>query len=1654
MTLHVYYVKGVWLYFVLLPVMTVMNPCSHCPRTMYMPSRFSPITSASLSAVLSLSEGLSPPPFEFVLSVIHTMVIRAAESSVWLKTPLVYPGMHSLPQQQQQQQQQQQEEEMLQQVRPPSLKQSIPQQHKPRRKGSISNEVVVLEVQPSSPLEDKGNVPKDGFVQVDNPDLIKGIFSLSQWSYPPPSSLKTTPPYDVRSPVSCLEPGCNSTFTTWTLYQNHMSQSHGYPKLLNFAIRKLYWKCCIICVVLAAGKPQTIGNYMWNNDPTLRCLMQMLVCNQFEPSPLCEVTATSAYPCMHQQQEGSQSSSSLREEDRDSHVLREDITVSMERITREWERRETQFTLDSAYPPPPPLTPQPPTAPSPKPLPTKQQRLQEKVKSTTTRKAITTPLVENVSQRGRKRKSLFNLAGLMDDDESSELETAAAVEEGHHSQQQQKGKKGNKQMKKAKSAKICPEENPEDIEVRKFGLRISDVMLPESRGTRLGLPRFPPVEVLQMLRTLDGELGLGARLRQSTQPDFITAVVENIMPATADSIERISGWLVSCMATEPNIISRVPVPIVTHLALMACLEEKQQQEQTMRKRVVLYEEGFNVPIGGEPSKSSIFLDNLRHIATPLAQYVSPFVWDASRPDVAAEAATVLLEAIGDVSAPRRCAAHDLLNLACFSSSSGAGTGAGACKVSEPLATISEGREIQSCWLTQLSKLPRFSVIQTVTASAFERALIHETDAAVLCGIIEAFGNGGLGLISHDRFCVLLWQFLERGQVAEKVLLQHPSTLDISSRVIRDSLINGYCIHHEADLNVPDKSCPVGNDAWKRYPLGRVFLRFPSSCCVKTMERGGAVAGGVEKKKKRKEMEEPVLPSVPLAPLKVSIHLISMWQPHVEIPAIRDLFLMLLPKLEEDRTANIGIAGVSSCARIGDQKNGEGSSSIQLRDWINLARTRRREVGRLTALCVPEPLLPQLLLGSGLGTGCILAALARLSELGTHRLNALFHEPKVVSHLLLRIRAYLLKIRREEHEDEEVSSLISAQKTKEFLIFLESKADCPRYNQGKPALRRKIVPLRLPAVTSLPFLPVFGDVADATGGKVAKSNSPLGWDDVLWKKLFVRNPLAFDKQTSSDDECLGRLQSLISDSCKGSPAQACRSLLCLRRLVLLAAASTILAPHNCNTGFSFAENALRSAFLAVRHELEETEDRGAVTDILGEFLAGGLTFVEDLLYLSEKSKAESIPLMLVCNCLHLTLCEDWVKSFLIRYQTSLKPDRNKLALAALERIVMTSTNGTLNGRGESSKAMKWIRGAGSYLERKIHLSEAEITAMGYIILNCAQFGDKEAFRAKKVLLAYCTRVTDAVAVLARLFLTTAGIDDNSNVNEQEVHDNYKQEDRFRVIYAQQLLLALYMKQPIEFVAPFKEPQPGLWNLLMKEFASYEHDSMEYSCANPGQCRILSSASILSTVSGDGAAAGSSSLSNPLEDQQQSDESAAFHTQLMCSIAKQYPFQALSMLKGVTRIIMDDTSFVKSNRASCPKMRPAIASGALGGSTTPFTKVHVRIWGSTYSDKLWVAVLDMLACCSRGAITAAIANPQVFKDLLELIQVYLMLLSVQLEFGNAEETTACSLARGISEILQWIGQDGEAEPLQVLGWSSANELLHEFVQDSNMAVVTSG
>ncbi|CAN0206713.1 unnamed protein product, partial [Phaeothamnion confervicola] len=48
---------------------------------------------------------------------------------------------------------------------------------------------------------------------------------------------------------------------------------------------ELFWRGCLLCVVAAASNPTTVGRWLWDSVPTVRCLMQMTVCSQYEFPP-------------------------------------------------------------------------------------------------------------------------------------------------------------------------------------------------------------------------------------------------------------------------------------------------------------------------------------------------------------------------------------------------------------------------------------------------------------------------------------------------------------------------------------------------------------------------------------------------------------------------------------------------------------------------------------------------------------------------------------------------------------------------------------------------------------------------------------------------------------------------------------------------------------------------------------------------------------------------------------------------------------------------------------------------------------------------------------------------------------------------------------------------------------------------------------------------------------------------------------------------------------------------------------------------------------------------------------------------------------------------------------------------------------------------
>jgi hypothetical protein len=51
------------------------------------------------------------------------------------------------------------------------------------------------------------------------------------------------------------------------------------------AVAEQFWRVALLLVVVGASNPATVGKWLWQRCPTLRCLMQMLVCSQFQFPP-------------------------------------------------------------------------------------------------------------------------------------------------------------------------------------------------------------------------------------------------------------------------------------------------------------------------------------------------------------------------------------------------------------------------------------------------------------------------------------------------------------------------------------------------------------------------------------------------------------------------------------------------------------------------------------------------------------------------------------------------------------------------------------------------------------------------------------------------------------------------------------------------------------------------------------------------------------------------------------------------------------------------------------------------------------------------------------------------------------------------------------------------------------------------------------------------------------------------------------------------------------------------------------------------------------------------------------------------------------------------------------------------------------------------
>lgn len=59
---------------------------------------------------------------------------------------------------------------------------------------------------------------------------------------------------------------------------NYFRGSHVNCCFLNFVqVKGMYWQACLVVLIVAVFNPSTIGHFVWENIPSLRSLMEVLI---------------------------------------------------------------------------------------------------------------------------------------------------------------------------------------------------------------------------------------------------------------------------------------------------------------------------------------------------------------------------------------------------------------------------------------------------------------------------------------------------------------------------------------------------------------------------------------------------------------------------------------------------------------------------------------------------------------------------------------------------------------------------------------------------------------------------------------------------------------------------------------------------------------------------------------------------------------------------------------------------------------------------------------------------------------------------------------------------------------------------------------------------------------------------------------------------------------------------------------------------------------------------------------------------------------------------------------------------------------------------------------------------------------------------------
>lgn len=262
-----------------------------------------------------------------------------------------------------------------------------------------------------------------------------------------------------------------------------------------------------------------------------------------------------------------------------------------------------------------------------------------------------------------------------------------------------------------------------------------------------GIARQPPPAILEHLHTLDRKFKLGARLRQSRDPDFLMEMVSasdvavgNGASSSADS----AWWIADIVCEDFETVQYLPHGCLCKLLLLAL-------------------RGRNASLPGavgttDQGKAAFNKSNLRSIIPRLLMKLREFLADVEESQIEIATSVVLyyLECLSSPDLPARHVASQVLHLLTSSNLNGSANGSSAEteSMSTPLTSDLESIEDEITafdsmlggvgfasmsfgWISDLVKFPCYSRVRPKIFTSLEGLLERESSIPALRSCIKA-----------------------------------------------------------------------------------------------------------------------------------------------------------------------------------------------------------------------------------------------------------------------------------------------------------------------------------------------------------------------------------------------------------------------------------------------------------------------------------------------------------------------------------------------------------------------------------------------------------------------------------------------------------------------------------------------------------------------------------------------------------------------------------------------------------------------------------------------------------------------------------------------------------------------------------------------------